>query len=130
MQGVLIYFILNCYLVQFLVLFSTLSITFFIPFSAQSTTFSCPKKLYWTGISSLYGAPRLIRFPVTLHLMAQLGRVRKRLKLLLKFFGTCPPVRPPIITATAYLSCLLPSSHLNANCHLNYNRHQFLLNFR
>ena len=39
MQGVLIYFLLNCYLVQFLVLFSTLSITFFTPFSAQTSFF-------------------------------------------------------------------------------------------
>ena len=36
---------------------------------------------------------------------------RKRLKILLKYFGTCPPVCPPIITVTAYLLCLLPSSH-------------------
>ena len=38
-------------------------------FSAQSTAFSVPMNLYWTGISSPYPAPRLIRFPMTLHLM-------------------------------------------------------------
>ena len=75
----------------FLGLFSTLSVTFFTPFSSQSITFSDPKNLYWTGISSLYPAPWLIRFQVTLHLMAQLGRVRKSLKILLKFFGTSSP---------------------------------------
>ena len=96
MQGAFIYFLLICYWVQFLGLFSTLSITFFTPLSARSTALSSPKIMYQTGISSPYPAPWLICFPVTLHLMAQLGRVRKRLKILLKFFGTCPPVCPPI----------------------------------
>ena len=54
--------------------------------------------------------------------MAQLGRVRKMLKISLMFYGTCPPVLPPVITATAYLLCLLPSSLLNTNCHLQYLR--------
>ena len=40
------------------------------------------KKIARAGISSPYPAPRLIRFPVTLHLMAQFGTVRKRLKML------------------------------------------------
>ena len=111
MQGVLIYFSLNCHLVQFLVLFYTLSITFYTFFGPIHSFFRFKKKLYCTGISSPYHDPRLILFPVTLHLMAQLGRVRKRLKVLLKFFGTCPPVRPPIVTATAYLPCSLSSSY-------------------
>ena len=62
MQRALIYFLLNCYLIQFLVLFYTMLITLFIPFSTKSTAFSRPKKLQWTGISSPYPAPRLIRF--------------------------------------------------------------------
>ena len=63
---------------------------FFYTFLDPIHRFFLSKKLYWTGISSSYPAPRLIRFPVTLYLMAQLGRVTKRLKILLKFFGTCP----------------------------------------
>ena len=77
MQGLFIYFFLNFYLVQFLIIFSTLPITFFRPFPAPSTTFFGPKKLYWTGITSTYPPPRLIRFSVTLHLMAGKVKVRK-----------------------------------------------------
>ena len=45
--------------------------------------------------------------------MAQLGRAKKSLKLLLKFYSsaTCSPLGIPIITATAYLLSSLPSSH-------------------
>ena len=50
MKEVLIYFSLNCYLLQFAVLFSTLSIIFGTLFSAQSTTSPGLKNLYWTEI--------------------------------------------------------------------------------
>ena len=38
-----------------------------------------------------------------------LGSVRKRLKVLIKFFGICLPVFPSIITATTFLSYSFPS---------------------
>ena len=103
--------LLNCYLVQFLVFFSTLPITYFTPFSVQSIISSVPKKLYWMEISSQYPAPPLIRFPVTLHLRALLERVKKSLKVLLMFFGTLGLARSPIIASTEYLLCSLLSSH-------------------
>ena len=117
MQRVFIYFLLNCYWVQFVGLFSTLSRTFFTSFSARSTALSSRKNMYWTGISSPYPAPWLICFPVTFHLMAQLGRVRKKFKILLKFLGTCPPVChpiPPIISGfKGYLAGFLSPSPKN-----------------
>ena len=43
-------------------------------------------------------------FPITVHFIVQLGSVRKCLKVLLKFFGMCPPVFLSFITTTAFLS--------------------------
>ena len=103
--------LLNYYLVQFLVFFSTLPITYFTPFPVQSTIFSIPKNLYWTEISIQYPAVPLISFPVTLHLTALLGRVRKRLNVLVKFFGTLVLARSPVIIFLEYLLCSLPSLH-------------------
>ena len=45
-----------------------------------------------------------------IHFIVQLGSVRKCLKVLYKFFGICPPVFPPVITATAFLPYSFPSS--------------------
>ena len=50
------------------------------------------------------------RFLITVHFIVQLGSVRKCLKVLLKFFGICPPVFPSNITAMACLSYSFPSS--------------------
>ena len=44
-------------------------------------------------------------------MMAQLGGVRKKLKVSLEFFGAFPPVRPQIITPISYLICSAPSLH-------------------
>ena len=56
MKEILIYFSLYYYLVQFVVVFSTLSITSLILFSAQSTVFHGPKNLQCTRTtrSSIY----------------------------------------------------------------------------
>ena len=56
MKEVLIYFSLYYFLVQFVVVFSTLSITSLILFSAQSTVFHGPKNLQCTRTtrSSIY----------------------------------------------------------------------------
>ena len=115
MKEVLINLSLNYFLVQFVV--STLSITSLTLFFAQSIAFCGSKNLHWTRISSPYLAHRFIHFPTTLHLMTQFGRVRKNLNVLLKIFEIRPPVYPPIISATVYLSFSFPSSHFK--CKLN-----------
>ena len=43
--------------------------------------------------------------------MTQFRRVRNSLKMLLQFFEKYPPVFPPIITVTTYMSLSFPSPH-------------------
>lgn len=84
-------------------LLSTIRSSFFIPsIIPQSKAFLNRKNLCWTEISSPYQAPWFKCFPTTLCLISQFGRVRRTLKIVLKFFEICSPVYPPIITATTY----------------------------
>ena len=50
LKKALISFFVNCYLLQFVVLFSTLSITFITLFAAQSAAFFGLKSLYMVSI--------------------------------------------------------------------------------
>ena len=110
MKEVLKCFSVNCYSVQFLVLFSTLSITFLTLFLAQSTAFPNPKNLCWIEICSLYPAPRFI-----IYLYIWWCKV-------VGFFGICPLVCPAIMTATVFFSCLFPTFGLHILIYAWYNR--------
>ena len=109
MRKVLIYFFVNYHLLQFVVVFSTLAVTFLTLFAAQWAAFSGLKNLYMRFLvckSSIYTP--------LLHLMTQLGRVRRAWKLY-QSFEICSLVCPPIVTATAYYLRIW-----NTNCHVHF----------
>ena len=84
---ILIYFSLNCYLVQFVVIFSTLSITFLTRFCSQSTAFTGPRNLYWTAISSPCQLLDLFDFQLIYIWWHSLGKFERAWKFYLSFSG-------------------------------------------
>ena len=109
MQGVVIYFLLNCFLAEFLVLSSKLPIIFFIPFFF-SLAFSGPKKIYWTKISSPYPVPRLFSSDFTFD-----GTVRKSKENVKNF----TQVLWDMFTSAIILQSLQPQHTCYVRCHLH-----------
>ena len=78
----------NCYLLQFLVLLFTLSISLWTLFSTLSTDFLVTMIICSTRKYSLDSTPWLIHFSMPFHLMVQFGMIRTIWKALLQYFPT------------------------------------------
>lgn len=116
------------YLVQFVVLFSILSMTFFNPFYSQSTTFPSPIKKSSTEQGFLLRIQ--LSICTLLNNLAFDDLIQKSKTELGNFTGVfrdMPPVCPQIIEATKHLPCSLTSSIFN--CKLsspNFSGHIFI----
>ena len=111
MKKVLINFILNCYLVQLVVLFSALSITFLYIFFCPIGSYSRSKKLVLDRI--FYSVTSIWVYTISNNFVFDdtVWKSKKSSKILLEFLKICPTVCSKIITATAYLSCSYPYSY-------------------